>query len=354
MTAMDLPVMPPVRPMLAKAVSILPRDMLYEPKWDGFRCVVFRDSDEVEIGSRNELPMARYFPELVAAAREQLPPRCVVDGEVVLIREKGLDFEALQQRIHPAASRIQMLSQETPASLIVFDLLALESESYLERPFVERRAALEAALGARRGPLYVTPLTDSYRTAERWFRTFEGAGLDGVMAKPRGQLYVQDQRVMFKVKHVRTADCVVAGFRWYKRGPVVGSLLLGLYDEQGEMQHVGVTSSFSLARRQELLDELGPYRLYAGDPHPWLGTVTAERIPGEPSRWSGSKDLSWEPLRPDLVVEVAYDHMEGRRFRHTAQFRRWRPDRDPRSCGYDQIERPVAFDLAEILATGAV
>jgi ATP-dependent DNA ligase len=344
--------MPPVRPMLAKAVSILPRDMLYEPKWDGFRCIVFRDGDEVALDSRNELPMARYFPDLVVAARQQLPPRCVVDGEVVLFKGKGLDFELLQQRIHPAASRIDMLAQETPASLIAFDLLALGDESYLERPFVERRAALEETLGACRGPVYVTPLTDSYRTAERWFRTFEGAGLDGVVAKPRDQLYAQDQRVMFKVKHERTADCVVAGFRWYKRGPVVGSLLLALYDENGELQHVGVTSSFSLARRQELLDELAPYRLHQGEPHPWLGAVTAERIPGEASRWSGKKDLSWEPLRPELVVEVAYDHMEGRRFRHTAQFRRWRPDRDPRSCGYDQLERPVAFDLAEILASG--
>jgi ATP-dependent DNA ligase len=346
--------MPPVRPMLAKAVSILPRDMLYEPKFDGFRCVVFRDGDEVELGSRNELPLARYFPELVTAAREQLPPRCVVDGEVVVIKEGGLDFETLQLRIHPAASRIQLLSRETPASLIAFDLLALGDESYLERPFVERRAALEAALGTCKGPVYVTPLTESYRMAERWFRTFEGAGLDGVVAKPRDQLYMQDQRVMFKVKHERTADCVVAGFRWYKRGPVVGSLLLALYDEDGEMQHVGVTSSFSLARRKELLDELAPYRLREGDRHPWLGTVTAERVPGGLSRWSGGKDLSWEPLLPELVVEVAYDHMEGRRFRHTAQFRRWRPDRDPRSCGYDQIERPVAFDLAEVLATGAV
>src|SRR6266536_2520219 len=336
---MDLPVMPPVKPMLAKAVSILPRDMLYEPKWDGFRCIVFRDGDEVELGSRNELPMARYFPELVRAAREQLPRRCVVDGEVVLIHGRGLDFEALQQRIHPAASRIELLSRETPASFIAFDLLALGAGSYLERPFAERG-----------GPVYVTPLTDSYRLAERWFRTFEGAGLDGVVAKPRDLPYAEDQRVMFKVKHTRTADCVVAGFRWHKRGPVVGSLLLGLHDEGGKLQHVGVTSSFSTPRRKELLDEIAPYRLAQGDQHPWLGAVTAERVPGGLSRWSGGKDLSWEPLRPDLVVEVAYDHMEGRRFRHTAQFRRWRPDRDPRSCTYAQLERPVAFDLAEILA----
>jgi ATP-dependent DNA ligase len=340
--------------MLAKSVSILPRDMLYEPKWDGFRCIVFRDGDEVEMATRNELPMGRYFPELVAAAREQLPLRCVVDGEVVLIRDNGLDWEALQLRIHPAASRIELLSHETPASMIAFDLLALGDDSYLERPFAERRARLEEILGAAKGPFYVTPLTDSHRMAERWFRVFEGAGLDGVVAKPPGGIYTPDQRTMFKVKHERTADCVVAGFRWYKRGPVVGSLLLALYDEDGEMQHVGVTSSFSLERRKELLDELAPYRLRPGDAHPWLGTVTAERIPGGLSRWSGGKDLSWEPLLPELVVEVAYDHMEGRRFRHTAQFRRWRPDRDPRSCGYDQIERPVAFDLAEILRSGTV
>jgi ATP-dependent DNA ligase len=350
---MDLPVMPPVKPMLAKAVSVLPRDMLYEPKWDGFRCIVFRDGDEVEFASRNELPMGRYFPELITAAKEQLPPRSVVDGEVVLIRGKELDFEALQLRLHPAASRVEMLSLETPASLIAFDMLALGDDSLVERPFAERRAKLAEALEGQEGPIYLTPLTDSYRLAERWFRTFEGAGLDGVVAKPRDLPYAEDQRVMFKVKHARTADCVVAGFRWYKRGPVVGSLLLGLHDERGELQHVGVTSSFSLARRQELLDEIAPYRLHEGDHHPWMGTVSAERIPGGLSRWSGGKDLSWEPLRPGLVCEVTYDHMEGRRFRHTAQFKRWRPDRDPASCNYEQIERPVAFDLAEILASRA-
>jgi ATP-dependent DNA ligase len=349
---MDLPVMPPVKPMLAKAVSILPRDMLYEPKWDGFRCLIFRDGDEVELGSRNELPMARYFPELVTAAREQLPPRCVVDGEVVLIRDGELDFEALQLRLHPAASRVRLLAEETPASFIAFDLLAFGHDALVERPFAERRARLVEAVGERHGPVYVTPLTDSYRVAERWFRTFEGAGLDGVVAKPPDLPYTEDQRVMFKVKHARTADCVVAGFRWYKRGPVVGSLLLGLFDEQGELQHVGVTSSFTLARRQELLEEIGPYRLNEGDHHPWLGTVSADRVPGGLSRWSGGKDLSWEPLRPDLVTEVAYDHMEGRRFRHTAHFKRWRPDRDPRSCTYEQIERPVVFDLSEVLAGG--
>jgi ATP-dependent DNA ligase len=349
---MDLPVMPPVKPMLAKAVSILPRDMLYEPKWDGFRCIIFRDRDEVELGSRNELPMGRYFPELVEAAKQQLPPRCVVDGEVVLIRDNELDFEALQLRLHPAASRVRLLAEETPAAFIAFDLLALGDESYLDRPFAERRAALSEAVGDAHGPIYLTPLTDSHRLAERWFRAFEGAGLDGVVAKPSELPYTEDQRVMFKVKHERTADCVVAGFRWYKRGPVVGSLLLGLNDEDGELQHVGVTSSFSLARRKELLDEIAPHRLSEGDHHPWLGKVTADRVPGGLSRWSGGKDLSWEPLRPDLVAEVAYDHMEGRRFRHTAQFRRWRPDRDPASCDYSQLERPVAFDLAEILGAG--
>jgi len=350
---MDLPVMPPVKPMLAKAVSILPRGMLYEPKWDGFRCIVFRDGDEVELGSRKELPMGRYFPELIRAAREQLPARCVVDGEVVLIHGEELDFEALQLRLHPAASRVELLSVETPASFIAFDLLALGDDALVERPFAERRSRLVEALDGQHGPIYVTPLTDSHRLAERWFRTFEGAGLDGVVAKPRDLPYAEDQRVMFKVKHVRTADCVVAGFRWYKRGPVVGSLLLGLNDERGELQHVGVTSSFSLARREELLEEIAPFRLQEGDHHPWRGTVSADRVPGGLSRWSGGKDLSWEPLRPELVCEVAYDHMEGRRFRHTAHFQRWRPDRDPSSCTYEQIERPVAFDLAEILASGA-
>jgi ATP-dependent DNA ligase len=350
---MDLPVMPPVRPMLAKSVSILPAGMLYEPKWDGFRCVVFRDGDEVELGSRNERPMTRYFPEVVEAARQELPRRCVVDGEVVVAGGAGLDFEALLQRIHPADSRVQLLAQETPALLIAFDLLALDDTSLMERPFAERRAALEEALAGAGAPVHATPVTDSLRVAERWFRVFEGAGLDGVVAKPPDLPYLEDQRVMFKVKHERTADCVVAGFRWYKKGPVVGSLLLGLYDEDGELQHLGVSASFSMERRQQLLDELAPYRLEEGASHPWLGEVRPGRVPGALSRWNAKKDLSWEPLAPELVVEVAYDHMEGRRFRHTAQFRRWRPDRDPRSCTYEQLERPVGFDLADILAGGS-
>jgi ATP-dependent DNA ligase len=351
---MDLPVMPPVRPMLAKSVSILPEGMLYEPKWDGFRCVVFRDGDEVELGSRNERPLTRYFPEVVEAALAQLPRRCVVDGEIVIASGPGLDFEALLQRIHPAASRVDLLARETPAMLIAFDLLALDDESLMERPLAERRAALDAALGEAGSPVHRTPVTDSLRQAERWFRVFEGAGLDGVVAKPPDLPYLEDQRVMFKVKHERTADCVVAGFRWHKKGPVVGSLLLGLYDDEGQLQHVGVSASFSMERRRELLDELAPYRLEGGDEHPWLGTTTPERIPGgQPSRWNAKKDLSFEPLTPSLVIEVAYDHMEGRRFRHTAQFRRWRPDRDPESCTYGQLERPVGFDLADILAGGS-
>jgi ATP-dependent DNA ligase len=323
---MDLPVMPPIRPMLAKSVSILPEGMLYEPKWDGFRCIVFRDGDEVELGSRNERPLTRYFPEVVEAARAQLPPRCVVDGEIVIARE-------------------------TPAMLVAFDLLALDDESLMDRPLAERRAALDEALAGAEAPVHRTLVTDSLRQAGRWFRLFEGAGLDGVVAKPPDLPYLEDQRVMFKVKHERTADCVVAGFRWHKKGPVVGSLLLGLYDEDGKLQHVGVSASFSMERRRELLDELAPYRLESGDGHPWLGVDMPQRIPGGmPSRWNAKKDLSFEPLEPKLVVEVAYDHMEGRRFRHTAQFRRWRHDRDPRSCTYEQLERPIEFDLADILA----
>jgi ATP-dependent DNA ligase len=350
---MNLPVMPPVRPMLAKSVRALPPDMLYEPKWDGFRCVIFRDSDEVELGSRNERPLTRYFPEVVAAARAHLPRRCVVDGEVVIAGRAGLDFEALLQRIHPAKSRVDMLARTTPASFIAFDLLALGDRSLVDLPFGERRAELSRSLEGSGRPVHLTPMTDSIALAEKWFAAFEGAGLDGVVAKPSALRYLQDQRVMFKVKHERTADCVVAGFRWHKSGPVVGSLLLGLHDDSGGLQHVGVAASFPMSRRRELLDEIAPYRLAEGEPHPWGGGASAERIPGgNPSRWNARKDMSWEPLRPELVVEVAYDHMEGRRFRHTAQFRRWRPDRDPASCTYAQLERPVAFDLEEVLESG--
>jgi len=350
-----LPVLPPVKPMLAKAVPEIPRPetvdggLRYEPKWDGFRCIVFRDGDEVELGSRNERPLTRYFPDVVAAARTQLPVRCVVDGEIVIAAGDGLDFEALLQRIHPAESRVRRLAAETPASFIAFDLLALEEQSLMERGFGDRRTTLESALGGAATPVHLTPITDSYDVACEWFSTFEGAGLDGVVAKPARLPYSPDARVMLKIKHARTADCVVAGFRWHKSGPVVGSLLLGLYDDAGALHHVGVAASFSMARRRALLDELAPYRSEDLVGHPWAG-ADPTRIPGgEPSRWNAKKDMSWEPLRPQLVVEVSYDHMEGPRFRHTAQFQRWRPDREPRTCTYAQLERPVAYDLAGLL-----
>jgi ATP-dependent DNA ligase len=355
---MRLPVMPPVEPMLAKAVKRIPTSdnvpagLLYEPKWDGFRCVVFRDGDEVELGSRNERPLTRYFPEVVDAVRRELPERCVVDGEIVIATEHGLDFEALLQRIHPAASRVNKLAAETPASVVAFDLLALGDESLMETPFGERRAALERALAGAGPSVHVTPATDDAALAEEWFTAFEGAGLDGVVAKPLGIGYRPDERVMFKVKHERTADCVVAGFRWHKSGPVVGSLLLGLHDDEGVLHHVGVAASFPMKRRQELVDELAPYRMDDLEGHPWAhwaaGASAGERLPGATSRWNAGKDLSWVPLRPELVVEVAYDHMEGTRFRHTAQFRRWRPDRDPKTCAYAQLERPTTFALADI------
>lgn len=353
---MDLPVRPPLAPMLAKAVKQLPRgDVLYEPKWDGFRAIVFRDGDEVEIYGRGGKPLHRYFPELVEGFGRELPPRCVLDGEIVLRRGPVLDFDALQQRIHPAVSRITLLSERTPAAFVAFDLLAIGDESLLETPFGERRARLVAALAGAGAPVHLTPATDSYDVGLRWFEEFEGAGLDGVVVKPLDGGYEPDRRMMFKVKHERTADCVVAGFRWHKSGPVVGSLLLGLYDG-GRLQHVGVSASFPMGRRRELVDELAPYRMTDLAGHPWAGwaeqtEATADRMPGAISRWNAKKDLSWVALRPELVCEVAYDQMEGRRFRHTARFRRWRPDRTPESCGYDQLEAPVAYDLDDILGT---
>ena len=349
---MDLPVMPPVRPMLAKSVPEVPDgDYLYEPKWDGFRCIVFRDGDEVELGSRNEKPLTRYFPEVVEALRAQLPPRCVVDGEIVIAGPgRGLDFEALLQRVHPADSRVQMLARTTPASFVAFDLLALDGESLLDRPTSQRRALLAQALAGVSAPVHLTPATEDAATAREWFTLFEGAGLDGVMAKPMAGPYAPDKRTMLKIKHARTADCVVGAFRWHKSGPVVGSLVLGLHDEQGRLQHVGVSASFPMARRAALVEELQPYLLGEGEQHPWLGELGSERRPGgEPSRWNRDKDTSFVPLRPELVVEVAYDHMEGARFRHTAQLRHFRPDRDAASCTYAQLERPVRFDLAEVL-----
>ncbi|RJK92989.1 ATP-dependent DNA ligase [Vallicoccus soli] len=352
---MQLPVMPPVAPMLAKAVKDVPDVGHVEPKWDGFRTVVFRDGDEVELGSRNERPMTRYFPEVVAAVLENLPERCVVDGEIVIARGDRLDFEALQQRIHPAKSRVDLLARETPASFVAFDLLALGDEDLTRRPFAERRRLLVQALAGARPPVHVTPATTDVAVGRRWLEIFEGAGLDGVVAKPVDAPYTPDKRTMFKVKHERTADCVVAGFRWHKSGEVVGSLLLGLYDDAGALQHVGVSASFTMARRAELVQELAPLRMDDAAGHPWAAWAQAEaheqgRLPGAVSRWNAKKDLSWLPLRPELVVEVAYDHMEGTRFRHTAQFRRWRPDRDPASCTYEQLEVPVRFDLGKVLA----
>ncbi len=341
--------------MLAKLAESLPDDgaFLFEPKWDGFRAIVFRGAADVYIQSRDLKPLDRYFPELHDVLLTQLPKGSVIDGEIVIATARGLDFDALQMRLHPAASRVAKLANQTPASFVAFDLLASGGRDRRAAPQRERRALLEKLFAKMAAPLHLTPMTEDRGLAEQWLEQFEGAGLDGVVAKAATLTYQPGKRAMIKVKHARTADCVVAGFRWYKRGPVVGSLLLGLHDERGELQHVGVTSSFSLARRQELLDEIAPYRLHEGDHHPWMGSVSAERIPGGLSRWSGGKDLSWEPLRPGLVCEVTYDHMEGRRFRHTAQFKRWRPDRDPASCNYEQIERPVAFDLDEILASRA-
>ncbi|SFT53867.1 ATP-dependent DNA ligase [Geodermatophilus amargosae] len=350
--------LPPVKPMLAKAATKLPTGdgLFYEPKWDGFRCIVFRDGDEVELGSRNERPLTRYFPEVVAAVKEALPERCVVDGEIVVPQGDRLHFESLLQRIHPAQSRVDLLAEQTPAHFVAFDLLALGDESLLETPFEQRRARLREALGHRHDRVHVTAVTRDAGTAQRWFEEFEGAGLDGVVAKAPDLPYGPDQRLMTKVKHVRTADCVVAGFRWHKSGPIVGSLLLGLYDDGG-LQHIGVAASFPMARRAELVEELAPYRADALDGHPWQDWANAQvqedgehRMPGAQSRWNAKKDLSWVPLRPELVVEVKYDQLEGRRLRHTGQFLRWRPDREATSCTYDQLEVPVRYDLAEVLA----
>jgi ATP-dependent DNA ligase len=359
MRDMRLPVMPPVSPMLAKPVKDIPGGaMSFEPKWDGFRSIFFRDGDEVEIGSRNERPMTRYFPELLDAALMNLPERSVVDGEIVVIGAAGdrLDFEALQQRIHPASSRVRLLSEQTPARFVAFDLLALGDTDFTRRPFSERRAALEDALAAAEPPIHVTRATRDRALAERWFDQFEGAGLDGLIAKPLDGVYQPDKRVMFKIKHERTADCVVAGYRLHKgSSDRIGSLLLGLYNGQGELANVGVIGAFPMAKRVELLAELQPL-VTTFDDHPWDWAKQEEvhRTPrnAEGSRWAAGKDLSFTPLRPERVVEVRYDHMEGVRFRHTAQFVRWRPDRKPESCTYGQLDEPVRFDLADVLGAG--
>ena len=354
---MDLPVLPPVRPMLAKAAPDIPPGQHYEPKWDGFRAIVFRDGDEVEIGSRTTKPITRYFPEVVAAVLAELPERCVVDGEIVIATPDvtALDFEALLQRIHPADSRVQLLARRTPAVLVAFDLLALDDDDLTGLPYVERRARLEAAVPGTGPGVYRTPMTTDLDEARRWFEVFEGAGLDGVVAKGPDLTYQPDKRVMAKIKHERTADCVVAGYRTHKTDDAaIGSLLLGLYDDAGRLASVGVTSSFPMAVRRELFAELRPL-VTDPDTHPWAaaaqdaGTRTPTEAAG--SRWNAGKDLSFTPLRPERVVEVRYDHMEGPRFRHTTQLVRWRPDREPESCTYAQLEHPVRFNLAEILAT---
>ena len=355
---MRLPVMPPVSPMLAKLIDRVPDgDFIYEPKWDGFRSIVFRDGDEIEIGSRNERPMTRYFPEVVEAVEDNLPERCVVDGEIVVPDADGkrLDFELLQMRIHPAASRVKLLAQQTPAHFVAFDLLALDDRDLMGEPFEERRHALEEALVDAASPIHATPATRDRELAVQWFEEFEGAGLDGVVAKPLDVTYQPDKRVMFKIKHVRTVDCVVAGYRVHKTDKqAIGSLLLGLYDAEGDLASVGVVGAFPMAQRRRLFQELQPL-VTTFEQHPWnwareeMGTRTPRH--SEFSRWSAGKDLMFVPLRPERVVEVRYDHMEGDRFRHTTQFVRWRPDRDPRSCTYEQLQEPISYDLAGIFGS---
>jgi ATP-dependent DNA ligase len=360
---MDLPVNPPVLPMLAKRVAELPTagGYIFEPKWDGFRVLVFRDGGEIHIQSRDEKPLNRYFPELVEVLAAALPPRVVLDGELVVARGGALDFEALQQRVHPAASRVKKLSLELPASIVFFDLLSDGARSLLDTPFERRREELERLLGSAAPPLHITPATRDRALAADWFQRFEGAGLDGVMAKPLAVLYEPNKRVMLKVKHERECDCVVAGFRWHKNAPgeAVGSLLLGLFDAEGALHHVGVVASFTDKRRRELAQELLPLRENALTAHPWrawaehgLEHTGEQRLPGGKSRWSAGKDLSWEPLRPELVVQVAYDHMQGSRFRHTAQFRRFRADKPPAACTYEQLDVVPPEELGALFASG--
>ncbi len=350
--------------MLSKRSGELPAggDWIFEPKWDGFRALVFRDGDEILIQSRDEKSLNRYFPELLYPLRAQLPARCALDGEIVVANSSGLDFEALQLRIHPAASRVKLLSQQTPASIVFFDLLCEGDRDLRREPFQSRRRQLEALLSSAAPPIHLTPATHVLSVAADWFRRFEGAGLDGVMAKQISGVYESDKRVMLKVKHERDCDCVVAGFRWHKNGAgtAVGSLLLGLFDASGALQHVGVCASFTQQKRRELVKFLAPYRGDALLDHPWKRWAEPEpasgeaghRMPGGQSRWSQGKDLSWEPLRPELVVEVAYEHMQGARFRHTAQFRRWRPDKKPGDCTYAQLEVVPPQELMAIFAGG--
>lgn len=352
---MKLPVMPPVEPMLAKSAAAIPvGEYLYEPKWDGYRCIVFRDGPRFELGSRGGKSLNRYFPELIEALAEALPARCVLDGEIVVVAGGRLDFDRLADRIHPAESRVRLLAERTPASFVAFDLLALDDADFTGRPFAERRAALTdlftARSTARSRQVQVTRATDDPAVARRWFERFEGAGLDGVVAKPLGGRYTPGERTMVKVKHERTADVVVAGYRLHKSGPVVGSLMLGLYGADGVLNYVGGASAFTMARRRQLVDELAPLLLPEGEAHPWLGASDDEehRRPGAQHRWNAGKDTSFVALRPELVCEVRYDQLQADRFRHNGQFVRWRPDREPQSCTYDQLDVPVPYDLADV------
>ena len=360
---MKLPIDPPLEPMLAKPSDGLPSGdgWLFEPKWDGFRAIVFRDGDEVLIQSRDLKPLDRYFPELAAPLRASLPERCVVDGEVVISKDGELQFEALLLRIHPAASRVKMLAEESPASFVGWDLLALGDQDLRATPQGERRELLETAFAGVTAPIHLTPATTDRELAQDWFHRFEGAGLDGVIAKRLAEPYQPGKRAMLKIKHQRTADCVVAGFRWHKNGPGthVGSLLLGLFDDAGTLHHVGITSSFTWDRRAALVAELEPLRENAVQGHPWgewaewaaAAEASGQRVPGATSRWNRGKDLSWEPLRPERVVEVAYDHLQGDRFRHGTTFKRWRPDKPPAECRYDQLEETPAYEIAKIFGS---
>ena len=357
---MRLPFDPPLAPMLSSPAPSLPEGegWQFEPKWDGFRTLVFRDGDEILLQSRDEKPMNRYFPELVEPLRHALPERCVIDGEVVIVGDEGLDFEALLLRIHPAESRVKLLASQTPASFVAWDLLALDGEDLRDTSLAERRSRLERALGRAAPPVHLSPCTQDRALAEDWFRRFEGAGLDGVMAKRLDEPYRPGERTMIKIKHKRTADCVVAGFRWHKNGEGkrVGSLLLGLYDQKGTLHHVGVTAAFSNVVRERLVQELAPLREHALEDHPWRDWAEAQieasargqRLPGATSRWNRGKDLSWQPLRPERVCEVSYDHMQGSRFRHAAQFVRWRFDKSPHECRYDQLEVTPPYELERV------
>jgi len=361
---MHLPFAPPLEPMLSSAADKLPAGdgWQFEPKWDGFRTLIFRDGDEIVLQSRDTKPMNRYFPELVAPLAAALPERCVVDGEIVIVGEHGLDFEALLLRIHPAASRVKLLAEQTPSSFVAWDLLALGDEDLREVPLEQRRARLEQVLGNAPRPVHLSPATRDRALAEDWFQRFEGAGLDGVMAKRLDSPYRPGERTMIKVKHTRTADCVVAGFRWHKNGPgtMIGSLLLGLYDADGTLHHVGVTAAFTTAKRKQLVEELAPLRENALDEHPWRdwamaqdeANASGQRMPGATSRWNRGKDLSWVPLRPERVCEVSFDHMQGTRFRHAAHFVRWRPDKPPEECRYDQLEVTPAYELERVFGGG--